>query len=700
MVQKSNFAIDMYGSYKTNEVQLISGIIEGCINDVPTAQIEFISRDRLLDLNEFVGGDIGFSIAGADGRAQLFFGTCISAEYKGSPTGDGHYFAEVRPWVWFLTRSRNNRVFQNMTTTAIVQEILVDYGFGKDLVTNHSKTDTQREYCVQYGETDFDFIKRLLEQDGIYFYFEFEEKAVKLVLADSPSTHFAVEIDDELPFRDDEAETQLDHIYKWTTTENVVSGKVTLDDYDFTKPKADMTSTSVIASGKHQHNKYEAYSYPGRYSKSDLGDKFSGYQMEATAAQHQVWTGEGNIVNVCVGRTFNLIDHPRHTTAEMKSFMVTRAKQYFRLTNGGEGKTVSLLEGLHNFGLSTFEHTRIVFDAVLKSKPFRMLTTALKPIIPGVHTAVVTGPNGAEIATDEYGRIKVQFHWDRVGKSDDKSSCWVRTMMPWTGKGWGAIAIPRIGQEVVIQFEQGDPDRPLCVGMLYNADTMPPYELPANATRSGIKTNSSSGGVGYNELMFEDKKGDELVRFEAEKDYVQTVQNSAHIKVGYKHGDDVKAADAQDEKSLKIEIENHLDEIIEKGDHSFEVTAGKQTLKVKKDKEETIEGKSTQTITGKVSQVIKTGNVSREVKAGNDTTKVSKGNYSVDTSVGKINLTAAKSITLKVGGSSIVVDNKGVTIKGPMINIEGTAMVDVKGKLTTVKADAILTLKGSMTMIN
>ena len=273
-------------------------------------------------------------------------------------------------------------------------------------------------------------------------------------------------------------------------------------------------------------------------------------------------------------------------------------------------------------------------------------------------------------------------------------------MMPWTGKGWGAIAIPRIGQEVVIQFEQGDPDRPLCVGMLYNADTMPPYELPANATRSGIKTNSSSGGVGYNELMFEDKKGDELVRFEAEKDYVQTVQNSAHIKVGYNHGDDIKAADAQDEKSLKIEIENHLDEIIAKGDHSFEVTAGKQTLKVKKDKEETIEGKSTQTITGNVSQVIKTGNVSREVKAGNDTTKVSKGNYSVDTSVGKIDLTAAKSITLKVGGSSIVVDNKGVTIKGPMINIEGTAMVNVKGKLTTVKSDAILTLKGSMTMIN
>jgi type VI secretion system secreted protein VgrG len=700
MAQEKTTAIEMYGSYKTEEVVLVSGIIDGGINDVPVAQIEFVSRDRMLDLSDFVGGDLGFSIAGADAKEQLFYGTCISAEYKGSPTGDGHYFAEVRPWIWFLTRSHNNRVFQNMTTTAIVQEILGDYGFSKDLVTDHSKADARREYCVQYRETDLDFIKRLLEQDGIYFYFDFGKDAAKLVLADSPSTHPAVKIDDELPFRDDAAEQQLDHIYKWTTTENVVSGKVTLDDYDFTKPKADLTSTSIVKSGKHQHNDYEVYRYPGGYRESGEGDQFASFQMEAAASQHQVWTGEANILNLWVGYTFDLIDHPRHKAADMKSFMVTRAKQYFRLTNGGEGKTPSLLEEAFDFGLSTFEHTRIVFDAVLKSKPFRMLTTATKPTISGVHTAVVTGSSGAEIETDKYGRIKVQFHWDRAGKFDDSSSCWVRTMMPWTGKGWGATAIPRVGQEVVIQFEEGDPDRPLCVGMLYNADTMPPYELPANATRSGIKTNSSSGGGGYNELMFEDKKGDELVRFEAEKDYVQTVQNSAHIRVGYEHGDDVKKADAQDDKSLKIEIENHLDEIIEKGDHSFEVTAGKQTLKVKKDKDETIQGKSTQTITDDVSQVIKDGNVSREVKSGNDTTKVSKGNYSVDTDLGKINLTAKQSITLKVGGSSIVVDTKGVTIKGPMINVEGTAMVDVKGKLTTVKADAILTLKGSMTKIN
>ena len=700
MAQKSNYAIKMYGSYKTDEVKLIGGIIEGGINDIPMAQIEFVSRDRLLDLGDFVGGEIGFSIVGPDDKEQLFYGTCISAEYKGSPSGDGHYFAEVRPWLWFLTRSRNNRVFQNVTTTQIVQEILGDYGFSNDLKAKHSKGDVKREYCVQYRESDLDFMKRLLEEDGIYFYFEFEDKAVKMVLADSPNTHAAVPVDDKLPFRDDEAEQQLDHIYKWETEEKVVSGKVTLDDYDFTNPTGDLTTKSVAKSGKHQHKDYEVYTYPGRYRETTLGEKFAGYQMEAAAAGHQVWRAEGNILNLWVGHTFVLEDHPRHTKPATSAFMVTKAKQFFRLEAEGTNKVVSLLEQVVDFGLSAAEHTRVSFEAVLKSKAFRMLGITPKPVISGVHTAVVTGPSGAEIETDKYGRIKVQFHWDRDGKHDDKSSCWVRTMMPMAGKGWGAIAIPRIGQEVVIQFEEGDPDRPLCVGTLYNGDMPPPYALPANATRSGVKTNSSTGGGGYNELMFEDKKGDELVRFEAEKDYFQTVQNSAHVKVGYKHPDDVKAADAQDERSMKVEIENHLDEIIENGDHSFEVKSGKQTLKIKKDKVETIEGKSTQTITDDVTETIKSGNVTRTVQKGNEDTAISMGNYSVETKAGKIEMTAATSITLKVGGSKIVIDQKGVTIKGMKISIEGGGAAEMTSPMTTVKAGGILTLKGSMTLIN
>lgn len=700
MAEDSNFAIEMYGDYSSKDVKLISGIMEGGINEVPMAQIEFVSRDRLLDLSDFVGADMGFSIKGEDEKEQLFYGTCISAEYKGSPTGDGHYFAEISPWIWFLTRSRNNYIFQDMNTIEIVQIVLEGYNFKGDLEVGGVKCDAKREYCVQYNETDLDFIKRLLEEDGIYFYFKFEKNAVKMVLSDTPNAHPAIPVDDKLPFRSDETEQQLDHIYVWQSEENVVSGKVTLQDYDFIKPNADLTSTAELKSGKHNHGDYELYEYPGRYRTTAVGDKFAGYQMNAATSKHQVWRGEGNIVNMGVGLTFELLDHARHTVAETKNFMITRAKQYFRLEAEGSNKTISVMEELYEFGLPAFEHGRVVFEAVLKTAAFRMPLVTKKPVISGIQTAVVRGSSGAEIETDSYGRIKVQFHWDRKGANDEKSSCWVRTMMPMTGKNWGAVAIPRVGQEVVIQFEEGNPDRPLCVGMLYNAATMPPYPLPANATRSGVKTNSSKGGNGYNELMFEDKKGDELVRFGAEKDYVQTIQNSAHVRVGYKQEDDTKKAAAQDERSMKVEIENHLDELVDKGDHTFEVKTGKQTLKVKKDKEETIEGKSTQTITKDVKEQVKEGNVTREIMKGNESTVVKLGNYSLDTKAGKIELTAMQSITLKVGPSSIVIDPSGVTIKGPTIKVEGQALVDVKAKLTQVKGDASLILKSLMTMIN
>lgn len=272
--------------------------------------------------------------------------------------------------------------------------------------------------------------------------------------------------------------------------------------------------------------------------------------------------------------------------------------------------------------------------------------------------------------------------------------------MPMAGKNWGSIAIPRVGHEVVIQFEEGNPDRPLCTGVLYNADNMPPYALPANATRMGMKTNSSKGGGGFNELMFEDKKGSELVRFQSEKDYVQTIQNSSHVRVGYEYESDCLKAEADGDKSMKVEIQNNLDEMIETGDHTFIVKAGEQTINVKKDKTETIEGKSTQTITGNVTETIKQGNVTRELETGNERTTIKLGNYTLDSKLGKIDITAMQSITLTVGGSSIKIDQSGVQIKGPMIKIEGNAMIEAKAPMTQVKGDAMLVLKGGLTTIN
>lgn len=696
MTNKPNYAMEMTGEYGDLSVKLIAGVVEGAINSVPCARIEFVSNDLLLDLGEFVGKKMDFKILGEDGKEQYYCGACVSAEYLGSSSGHGHYLAEIRPWIWFLSRKQGNRVFQNQKTTEIVKSILGEHGFSADLKLSVSGNEAVREYCIQYRETDLDFIKRLLEEDGIYFFFTYKNNQATMVLADSIAAHSSVEVDNELPFRDDEAGQQLDHFYKWDAEQNVVSGKVTLDDYNFEKPKADLTSVSSNPSGQHTYDDYEVYKYPGRYREADVGENFSKYQMEACAADFKKWTGEGNILNLGVGDTFELIDHPRHESS--KGFMITKLKQFFRLEVGGKIKPV--LEEREFFGLKESEHTRVKCEVVDKKAPFRMPAITPRPEIHGVQTAVVTGPSGEEIHTDKYGRIKVQFHWDREGKQDDKTTCWIRTMMPVAGKNWGTIAIPRIGHEVVIQFEEGNPDRPLCTGVLYNADNMPPYELPKNATRMGMKTNSSKGGGGFSELMFEDKKGDELVRFQSEKDYVQTIQNSAHVKVGYAYQNDCLKAEANGEKSMKVEIENNLDEIVEKGNHTFSVSAGEQTISVKKDKTETIEGKSTQIITGNVTETVKQGNVTREVKTGNETTTIKLGNFTLDTKLGKIEMKAMQSITLTVGPSSIKIDPSGVQIKGPMIKVEGTGMVEAKAPMTQIKGDALLVLKGGLTTIN
>jgi type VI secretion system secreted protein VgrG len=289
----------------------------------------------------------------------------------------------------------------------------------------------------------------------------------------------------------------------------------------------------------------------------------------------------------------------------------------------------------------------------------------------------------------------------------------VRTMMPWTGKGWGMIAIPRIGQEVVVQFEDGNPDRPLIVGMLYNKDTLPPYALPANMTQSGIKTHSTKLGATdnteFNELVFEDKKGSEFVRLQSEKDYREIIKNNAVITVGL---------EKKDKGDMSLTVHRHLSETVKTGNHTFRVETGNQDIFIKTDKTEKIEGKSDLTVkgdvtetveegnvtrtvkTGNLTETVKVGNVTREVSIGDETHRVTIGNLTVEVTAGKMSMLALQEISLTVGESSIKIDNMGVTIKGPMIKLEGTGMVQVKAPMVQTNADGMLVLKGGITMIN
>ncbi|WP_226778940.1 type VI secretion system Vgr family protein [Oceaniglobus trochenteri] len=709
-VNPENFPLRVEGDF-SDALYLLGARVEEGMNLLTETTLEFVCTDREVDLKPLLGSALRVVIEPTDDSKRIFPGTCVSIEYLGNPSGPAHYRAELRPWLWFLGRTRENRVFQDMTAPDILQQILSDYGVWGDVDKRLSGEYPPRGYTIQYRETDLDFIRRLMEEEGIYFFFRVEGEREKLVLADGPGAHQPIDPADPVEFLplDAAGHRMGDHVFDWKTGLGATTGKMTLTDYDFENPSALLRVSNSIPKGGHPGKDHEGYDYPGHFRDVDTGERRVRVRMEAEAARHLAARGAGTIATLTMGDTFTLANHPRES--ENRDWMLSRATHVMRLTKR-DRPPLKVESTLSDMGLDTAgdDPYRILFEVLPKGEQYRAPLVTPWPEISGVHTAMVTGPKGEEIHTDKYGRIKVQFHWDRKGKRDENTSCWVRCMMPWTGKSWGMMAVPRIGQEVVVQFEEGDPDRPMVIGMLYNADTMPPWELPANMTQSGVKTNSTKGGGGFNELMMEDKKDAELVRFQAERDYRQIVKNDAEITVGLEH---------KDKGDMKLTVQRNLSETVKTGNHTFTVASGNQTIKVKKDVDETIEGGSTQTITkdvtrtvkmgnvsdtvemGSVEETVKLGDVTHKVDLGNMETKLGVGNYTVKCAAGKITMEALQSIELKVGGSSIKIDQMGVTIKGAMTaKMEGSLQATVKGLMTEVTGDALLKLKGGVTMIN
>ncbi len=690
--------ITMDGGYKARDLMLRSAVVKEGLSKLTETTIEFLSKDKSMKMEDVVGYPMSLHIETyEDGVKRHFHGTCVAVEYLGVSEGFSHFSATVRPWLWFLTRTADCKIFQDKDVTEIIKEVFGEAGFS-DYELKLSGTYEKRTYCVQYRETDFDFISRLMEEEGIYYYFDHRGSIEKLVLIDEAGLHLPMPQQPSIDFffREHDYRRRDDHIFEWTSAEAVTRGKVTLNDYNFETPTADLKVMTAIKKGAHSHGTYEVYDYPGHYRQASRGKARSRVRMQAEAIRHKRSHGVCNVRTMATGFTFALKNHPRE--AENQQYLVIDAEHRIQIETDYDDLDQSphVLGDRLQFEEENKDTYRCIFGVVPKSEQFRAPLVTPWPEIAGMHTALVVGKQGEEIHTDQYGRIKVQFHWDRLGNKDEMSSCWVRTVMPWTGNAWGMIAIPRMGQEVVIQFEEGDPDRPICTGMLYNEATKPPYELPANKTQSGVKTNSSKGGGGFNELMFEDKKDEELVRFQAEKDYEQIVKNNATITVGMEKMD---AGDltqtVYNDQTETIKEGNHTF-TIEKGDQTFTISKGSQIIGIKTDKTETIENDKTLNVSGNVAEDIG-GN--RDESIGGDTSETVGGNVTQDVS-GKITVTAGMSIELKVGTSSIKIDPSGVTIKGGMININGTGMVEMKSPLTTVKGSGMLTLKGGITMIN
>jgi type VI secretion system secreted protein VgrG len=455
------------------------------------------------------------------GEPRFFDGLVEQVSLVGQSGKFYEYQIIARPWFWFLSQTQDCKVFQNQTVIEIIKEVLKDHPIAA--IEDRTTTGfTPWVYCVQYRESDFNFLSRLMEQEGIAYYFAHAKGKHTLVMFDSVNGNDNCPGCAALPVRyqDSGQAAGQECVSDLACTQRVQPGAAVIQDYDFTRTQVDMRQTRS-APGAHTLGDLEVFDYPGFYDLAGDGDQFVRAQMEELACAAKSASGNSDARLMSCGGLIKLKGSLRET--DNTKYLVLGTQIFVtqpQYESGGTGDTPGF---------------RCNFRALESALPFRTARKTPKPVVQGPQTAVVVGPSGDEIFTDKYGRVKVQFHWDRYGKKNDKSSCWVRVSSPWAGKSFGFVQVPRIGQEVVVDFLEGDPDQPLITGRVYNAEQMPPWELPANATQSGVLTRSSKGGAygNANAIRFEDKKGSEQLWLHAEKNQDIEVENDETHWVGH-----------------------------------------------------------------------------------------------------------------------------------------------------------------------
>lgn len=593
-------------------------------------------REQAVTFDELLGQKITVRLTLPDEEERYFNGIVSSFSEGGRDEIFTSYHAQMVPQLWLLTRQHRSRIFQHMNVPDILKKVLQ----GLDVSFDLHGTFEERDYCVQYRESDFDFASRLMEEEGIYYFFKHTEDRHVMVLGNTPATHPDMPVNSRIIFEEIAGGTRgEERVYAWEKVQELRSGKYTLWDHCFELPhkhlEAQKTILESVQVGKVNHklkvggnDKLEIYDYPGEYAQrfdgidkggggksSELQKIFEdnartvGIRMQQEALPSILIQASSNCRQFVSGYKFNLT---RHFNADgqylLTSALHSATDNSYETELGGEGEY----------------HYMNQFTAIPFALPFRPRRETPKPVVRGSQTAVVVGPAGEEIFTDKYSRVKVQFHWDR----DPQNSCWVRVATPWAGQNWGMIHIPRIGHEVVVDFLEGDPDQPIVTGSVYNATMMPPYELPANKTQSGIQSRSSPGGGGFNEIRLEDKKDSEEIWVHAQKD---------------------------------------LNSVIEE----------KETRKVGKSRETNIHDDDTRTVeTGHYFLTVKQGNRAVEIGTGNDQLNVMKGNITTKAPVGAFQLEAltvqikgTTTIKLICGASSIEMTPAMITVTSPMIKL-------------------------------
>ncbi len=635
----------------------------------------------IVDAQNLLGQNVSVALSQRDNTTREFNGIVSQFSQGTRHARFSFYYITVVPSVWTLTQIHQSRIFQHKNIPDILKEVFKGFDVGYEI----QGTFKPRNYCVQYRESDFDFASRLMEEEGIYYFFEHTGGKHKMIIANTPQSHRDCPSKNEIPYfvRVTDEDDFITSIRRWNTDYRLQSGKVTLWDHHFqlTTNKLDAQQPSRYNIGGNQN--LEIYDYQGGYARkyddidrsggerSDVPNVFPDKQktaevmMQALDTQHKTASGVSDCSSMIAGYRFKLIKHPNG--GENGQYIITS------ITHEAEQNPTYVSDEESE---QPYTNSFAVLAHGAGAPPFRPVRKTHKPIVRGSQTAMVVGPAGEEIFTDKYGRVKVQFHWDRQGKNDADSSCWIRVGTLWAGKQWGVIHIPRIGQEVIVDFIEGDPDQPIIVGSVYNPETMPPYTLPDNKTQSGTKSRSSKGGgpANFNEFRFEDKKGSEEVYLHAEKDWTIMVEHDKNQIVGHDETHLVKHD--------RTKTVNH-DETTTIDNNRTETVHGNETITVAG-----VGGNRTESV--EKNETITVGKDMKHDVIGNKTTSVGKDEKTSVTlnktdNVGKVyTMTAtneinesSKTIKIQAGtelilsgpGGQIKIDATGVTITGVLVKI-------------------------------
>ena len=594
------------------------------ISELYGFRIELCCDNPAIDIHAMLGRKCALGVIGEDGTRHVS-GIVQRFERTGCGSRLTYYAARIVPVHWLLTRRHKSRIFQShncsdMSVPGIIRKVLDDAGIPADAYRTALSTEyPPREYVVQYRESDMDFISRLMEHEGISYFFEHTADGHVMVIADGATAHVPPPFDAELPFRTpDGLVPEQSHVYDLREAGQIQFGAASLDDFNFRQPASQLRAGLQAD----EHTALEYSDFPGDYADRVDGERYVQVRLEEFQARRQRSVMRTTARGLFPGCTLAVTEHP--TAAANREYLVTRVIHRARQPQSTHEENGSRQETPYEAEVY----------AIPADVPYRPRRRTSRPVITGTQTALVVGPAGEEIYTDEYGRLKLQFHWDQEGAYDEHSSCWIRVSQGWAGGGYGMFFLPRVGQEVIVSFLEGNPDRPLVTGSVHNNDNMPPYKLPDEKTRSTIKTRSSAGGGGANELRFDDRKDAEQLLIHAQRDFHLRAKNDCIETV---------------ERDRHERVEQNRYELI-KQNHESEVRL---------DSKDKIGGSRYLQVAGDFAQEI-TGNHSTRIK-----------NQMYVNADGNVVIESAAGICFKVGGNFITINSSGVYVMGTVVHVNG-----------------------------